>query len=158
MSERWQGWAARLDDPDLPPSIAAAVARDGTTEERHALAANRTLSQDVLLTIITTDEPEIASGLLLNYDLPAEMVDLLAERFALADDVASGHPNASLARKMRQPVGELTGLALHRFFLAVRASEAEQRQVHAAIDQDAGQTLAAAWGAVRRAGPDRPVR
>ncbi|MBO1751092.1 hypothetical protein J4G33_04670 [Actinotalea sp. BY-33] len=152
MSERWQGWAARLDHPDLPPPIAAAVARRGTTEERHALVANRALSHDVLLTIITTNEPEIASGLLLNYDLPAEMVDVLAERLALPEEVASGHPNASLARKMRQPVGELTGLALHRFFLAVRASETQQRQVHEAIDQDGGQALTTVWGAVRPVG------
>ncbi|MCL3859456.1 hypothetical protein [Actinotalea sp. K2] len=149
MSERWQGWATRLDDPALPPLIAAGVASRGTLEERHALTANRALPHDVLLTIITTNEPEVAGGLLLNYDLPSEMVDLLAERLSLPDALASGHPNASLVRKMRHPVGELTGLALHRFFLAVRATDDEQQHLHTVIDEEPRARLAAAWEKVR---------
>lgn len=149
MSERWQGWASRLDDPALPPRVAASVARHGTAEERHLLVNNRALSQDVLLTIITTWDPDTARGLLLNYDLPAEMVDLLARRQVISEESASGHPSASLERMMRLPVGELTGLALHRFFAAVRASDDEQRRVHEEIDRDSEQTLAAVWEAAR---------
>lgn len=149
MSERWHGWADRIDDPALPPAIAARVVRHGSLEERHALVKNSGLAHDVLLALIEHGESEIVRGLWLIYELPVDLLELLAQRHGLTDEQVAGHPNASLSRKYALPAAELTGASLTRFFEAVRASATEEAHGHEAIDQDPAITLGEVWQRAR---------
>lgn len=150
MSNSRELWE-RLRDPDLSPSVAARVVSQGSREEQHYIAANRHLPQDILLKIIDTLDWEIVSILLLNYDLPTDLLLRVESRHAehVPSDMIRNHPSAPLYYKLELRSGDLTGAQLSRFFEVVHASPAERQEVHLAIERDPEAQLGALWASIR---------
>lgn len=147
MVDEHRIWAEELDSPLLPAATAEWFARNGDEGERWRLTANRSLPLSVLRLLAEDDDRGVSTALLLNHDLPGELVARIRARWPDPDTRmgADSHPNAPVEVKLATPVVILTATSLDRFFDSVQATHEQRRRLTEGIRHRDDRTLGEAW-------------
>lgn len=142
-------WERNLTSPELPSTVAAWFAANGSIEQRWKLASNQHLPVDVLFMLANDGEEAVAHAVVANWSTPPDILEFLAERLGDANEAIRSHVNAPVFRQWDMPVALLSQNGLEALARRFKASPEEKAELDRLIEESEGLTVGRAWLSVR---------